>query len=123
MAKKEPLYPHIPKSRISGPLEIVKAGNTPIVGLVATDGYIEGYSLEIAKEADFHHTFALSLKGNDYYENDDNTLRWAWNDVETKWDTHTFTLEGNTIHDPYGAGRAQIQQFARYVLSEAPIPI
>lgn len=103
-------------------LKTVKPGNTPIIGVVAPDGYIEGYTLRVAKEADFHHHFALSSKGLNYYENVDDSLRWIWYEAGGKFDKHTVTLEGNTILDPYGKGKKQIQQFADHMIDQGAHP-
>lgn len=80
----------------------------PFVGLVSEDGYIESYGLEKAKECDYHHQYALSSKGLDYYDKQ-GTLRFVKYFGDNK-----YTLEGSPALDPFGVGYNYIRLFAKH---------
>jgi hypothetical protein len=88
----------------------------PFLGIVGEKGYIESYDQDKAQKSDYHHSFALSIKGNEIYEQD-STLRFV-----RQGNSKTYTLEGGPTLDPFGKGFAQIKQFAAHVIKEgAPL--
>lgn len=88
----------------------------PFLGIVAKNGYVESYDLTTAKRYDFHHSYALSIEGSKYYD-DDNTLRFVKNVGDDK-----YTLEGSPALDPFGKGFMQVQIFARHCINAGATP-
>lgn len=86
--------------------------NIPFLGIVSEDGYIESYDYKIAEECDFHHSFALSQKGCQIYD-EPNTLRF----IMYKG-TNTYILEGSPSLDPFNKGYNQIKLFVAHVIGE-----
>lgn len=86
------------------------------LGIVGTNGYVEAYDYKTAEKYDFHHSNALSPKGQKYYD-DDGTLRFVKYYGDCK-----YTLEGSPALDPFNKGLRQIRIFARYCVEAGSTP-
>lgn len=90
--------------------------NIPFIGIVSEYGYIESYDYKTAEKHDFHHSFALSEKGCEIY-NQKNTLRFV-----IYRGTALYVLEGSPSLDPFEKGYDQIKLFVSHALDNGADP-
>lgn len=98
--------------------------NSPFVGIVTKDGYIESYNYKTAKKHDFHHSFIMSKRAKDAMGSidDNNALRFIHYNKCTPYDENTYVLEGEPALDPFGKGVKQLRKFVKHVLDNGAAP-
>lgn len=89
---------------------IVEKG-IPFIGIISKDGYIEYYDELTAEMNDYHHSFCLSEKGLEYYD-DDSTLRFIYYEEDKQ-----INILGDPALDPFEKGLIQLKKMCELLKS------